>query len=732
MNKSVRYIKEEQLKLRFQSVYLKDIPVIVREPMHTFQRFIVLVLQQGFKADNIDDVVVGLSRAFNIKCHFIAEYIDHLRNRIKHDEGRGVFYLPEDLCVVDDSTTPGIWYLETDRLNQSFTDIVFCAEYEIFVSESNLSKMNLEREYITEEACDDVVSAAVQDHFGEIASLIHASKQFKSKYGLVKPFECTVDTKRETDIYEYSVPFLVTYEYNGEVAAAVDVELTPAAKDIGIKNLRGIVLEKFKTDQNMPAFIKYDELLSEAAHEVETIDTQSNAITEIDSRISEALEDITNSFSDQTITRILHDLPIKFSSGSILSIKVSRICFGIGLVLEQINLKNNDNVFVALSGIRDAYRQTVKAVFDSLQEGTKNTVGDYFSDSQCLKLICGKVAGLELSTLQNMGKLDRLLNAICHNNDLASERIGQKNRECIEEFYFMDADKKTKLVLSVIEFLNTVKLSEVQLNKINSAMDPLAAIGRKLSISQSIVDAASGHHTSKTTVVPNLTIARVNDIQAEKMAMPKTEENDLAIATKSVLRNRVANNGKIVEFGHYYYDDRKEKHPLSWRVLAKNEAEQRVLLISEYCIDSRQYDVGEKARRWQETELRQWLRRVFLKEAFSEEEMRYLVPDVYGDLVRLLKADEAKLLFSDDADRMAVPSDFALLKGASTKSHKKNGQKTSFWWLICEEPGKLAWGISRGGEIRNGHSFALWDKGYEANSKGGTVRPVISLDTSLL
>lgn len=731
MNNPIRYIKEEQIKLRFQNIHLINIPVTIREPMHTFQRFIVLVLQKGFKANDIDEVIDGISKAFNIKRLFIADYVNHIRSRIEFDAEKCIYYLPDNINLVGDYTTPGIWYLETDTQNQSYTDILYCAKYNAFVSENVLDSLNLEREYIDEDICDEDIISAVKAATNEIAALIRASKTFKAKYGLVSPFECTVDTDIFTDIYEYSIPVLVTYEYNGDTAKAVDAELDPSAKSIGINNLRNIVFDNISTDTNIPAFIKYNKLISDAANEVESRNDEAQAtdstITDIDYRVSEALDDVTDNLKDQAIIKKLRELPTKFSFGNnVLATRISRICFGVSLALEEIDLRS-DNVYLALSGIRDAYRQTTKAIFDSFNIATKSTAGDYFADNQCLNLLCGKVRGLEFKTLRNMGKLDGLLNAICHNNDLASEWLKQQNRESIRSFDGMTVQQKKELVLSIVVFLDAIQLSSEQLQKVNLAMDPLAMIGKVLHIKQD-----SPKSEGKIPVSKNVIANKADEPQKSIRKNNIMPSNTFSEEEKAILHLAEAKEGELVEFGHYYTDDQVSKQPIIWRVFKNNELEHKVTMLAEYCLDSKQYNDGPKPSEWITTEIRKWLNKTFLNEAFNEAEQKYLSSDASGDRIRLLKLNEAQSVFNSDEDRKAIPTNFAILKGASTKNHTKDGQKTCWWWLICEKPEKLSWGISRGGEVRNGSSFTQWNKGYEANTRGGGVRPVITIDTSLL
>ena len=65
--------------------------------------------------------------------------------------------------------------------------------------------------------------------------------------------------------------------------------------------------------------------------------------------------------------------------------------------------------------------------------------------------------------------------------------------------------------------------------------------------------------------------------------------------------------------------------PLQWRVLARDEAAGRVLLITEYVIEDIAYLQGGGNTTWAECTLRSWLNGEFIDAAFTVDEQRFLV-----------------------------------------------------------------------------------------------------------
>ena len=78
--------------------------------------------------------------------------------------------------------------------------------------------------------------------------------------------------------------------------------------------------------------------------------------------------------------------------------------------------------------------------------------------------------------------------------------------------------------------------------------------------------------------------------------------------------------GDIVLFGHYPQTmDGTDDTPIEWLVLNYDDVNHRVLLLSRYGIDCRQYDEGDGVT-WETCNLRTWLNNDFLNRAFSKEE----------------------------------------------------------------------------------------------------------------
>ncbi|MCQ2422996.1 MAG: DUF6273 domain-containing protein [Lachnospiraceae bacterium] len=178
-----------------------------------------------------------------------------------------------------------------------------------------------------------------------------------------------------------------------------------------------------------------------------------------------------------------------------------------------------------------------------------------------------------------------------------------------------------------------------------------------------------------------------------------------------------ADLGDIILWGVYEQDSNEHngKEAIEWIVLGK--AEGKVLVISKFALDCREYDSSSLGTTWERCGLRTWLNGVFLNAAFStEEKERILITNVSADRnmwsnvspgnatedkVFLLSVTEADMYFSSDKARQTKPTKHATANGVDIED------STCWWWL--RTPG-----------AEQSHACLVNYQGYIA-TYGGTV-----------
>mgnify|MGYP003296002624 CR=1 FL=1 len=156
--------------------------------------------------------------------------------------------------------------------------------------------------------------------------------------------------------------------------------------------------------------------------------------------------------------------------------------------------------------------------------------------------------------------------------------------------------------------------------------------------------------------------------------------------------------GSYIKFGSYEQDNNYSngKEDIEWLVLAKED--NRILVVSKYALGSRVYHTKEENVSWETCAVRQWLNGEFVNNAFSTKEQA-MIPTVTvsdtnnpvhntnpgnstRDKVFLLSISEVSRYFPTDADRLSVPTNYAIAQGAWANPDISIGGRNCGWWLL--------------------------------------------------
>lgn len=188
--------------------------------------------------------------------------------------------------------------------------------------------------------------------------------------------------------------------------------------------------------------------------------------------------------------------------------------------------------------------------------------------------------------------------------------------------------------------------------------------------------------------------------------------------------------GDMVTFGTYEQDNNRKDgaEDIQWIVLDKQD--DRLMLISRYCLDSKPYHNSLESINWEYCDLREWLNDEFYNTAFTAEEQEKILSvtnenpehDLYKtssgrttvDRVSILTREEAENLFTSVTDRNAAPTEYAQAQGA----YKNPKTHAGWWWLRTTSGMKdhVTYATSAGGVSVEGREVIRRDAG---------VRPVI-------
>ena len=163
-----------------------------------------------------------------------------------------------------------------------------------------------------------------------------------------------------------------------------------------------------------------------------------------------------------------------------------------------------------------------------------------------------------------------------------------------------------------------------------------------------------------------------------------------------------AQPGDFVVYGKYDLNQPGKKEPLEWLVLERwND---RLLLVTRYCIDSHTFHDGVADRVWANSSLRDWMNSDFIDKTFTKEECQNIMTTSVrteknvrqgseggpncSDKLFALSMEEMYKYFDSNAERQCRCVGVACEHGVRVSSAKKT-KGACCWWLRNKGYGKF-------------------------------------------
>lgn len=168
---------------------------------------------------------------------------------------------------------------------------------------------------------------------------------------------------------------------------------------------------------------------------------------------------------------------------------------------------------------------------------------------------------------------------------------------------------------------------------------------------------------------------------------------------------QVAQIGDIIYFGTYEQNNKSSdgQEEIEWKVLDKT-VEGKMLVVSRYALDCRQYHNTPGQVTWETSDIRQWLNNDFMSTAFTKAQKGKILTTTIEnrdnadyntdggndtkDKVFLLSIDEAKTYLPSTVERVCIATKYAESQG----SQLENLTMSCRWWL--RSPGATLYNAS--------------------------------------
>lgn len=198
--------------------------------------------------------------------------------------------------------------------------------------------------------------------------------------------------------------------------------------------------------------------------------------------------------------------------------------------------------------------------------------------------------------------------------------------------------------------------------------------------------------------------------------------------------------GELVMYGVYEQDNdfTNGAEPIEWQVLAVEEG--KVLLISRYSLDSRQFNSEWTACTWADSSLRTWLNETFLQTAFTAEEQVAIQATLVStpanmsyktsggadvtDRIFILSVEEARQYLKSGPARKSQATSWAVEQQIFVKKSGANTGNSPWWLRTIGQGSNSAVYVKEDGNI-------LF-KGIDVDYYSCGVRPVLWVDPNIL
>ncbi len=229
-----------------------------------------------------------------------------------------------------------------------------------------------------------------------------------------------------------------------------------------------------------------------------------------------------------------------------------------------------------------------------------------------------------------------------------------------------------------------------------------------------------------------LLLALCLSLAAPAMAAEPAATQTVATQTSSAQADEYI-VGDTLTFGQYEQDNdlSNGKEPVEWIVLERQE--DRVFLISQYCLDAHAYHTSFTAMTWAQCELRTWMNTTFINDLFTaNEQQRVLMTTIENpnnshystkggedttDRLYLLNMYDVLEYFPDTAGRQGIPTAYAVARGAYYDAKIDR----TWWWLRSPGVRQIdACGVRSDGRVSGYGSRDVY-------RPSGAIRPVLWL-----
>lgn len=268
----IYYSKNKKISFNVIKLYLENIPILKSVKLSFYEKYIILILQKGIYAKDIDNLINKISNILNFSEKCIRELIEFLDEKkfIKFKSMDSIYTLDESLHFYIDPKYDNAMFAEFDDKLADCNDIIYLDNINKFFLENDFDSKVYSKKGSTDLKSKTKLTEIIQRIEGDIRKIQpYVERSFeKTNKHLINNF--SFDLKKEL-IKEYSFEFEVgiVYKYNKKTNESKLYDygkLQQVVDHLGEKYYDEL-LKQYMNDSVLPKFISLDKELYQAIPE---------------------------------------------------------------------------------------------------------------------------------------------------------------------------------------------------------------------------------------------------------------------------------------------------------------------------------------------------------------------------------------------------------------------------------------------------------------------------------
>ena len=284
------YTRAKKISFSVKGLTFTDIPVLKSVQLSFYEKYIVLILQKGFLAQNDTELYEKLSVLLNVSEKCVKEFVEYLisNSYLNFSAKEGKFVLDKSIHFVLDKKMDNAMFAEFGVKNADCNKIVYIDGLKSFCLEDDFNNDAFRRKGSANAQTSDSLPSLLCDYIEgsrEQLEPLFVRAFSNTNMHLKKDFTYNLQRDKFFD-YQFEFDALIGYKYVKSEQRAIRQSVRVLSNNFLPENFISSLTEQYKEDERVPKFIELDESF------YQKVTPKVESLSEIEDNIGRANEKI--------------------------------------------------------------------------------------------------------------------------------------------------------------------------------------------------------------------------------------------------------------------------------------------------------------------------------------------------------------------------------------------------------------------------------------------------------